>query len=130
MVSFGFRNARKKSVSIGQKDAIARACQTALENLEDRRLLSATLFQQDATNTYVAIEAENAYNIPKQQGNGTLASWDIVTGAAANGTSSTASGGAAIRANKSGNNVASTGASATYHVHFNAPGTYRLYVRD
>jgi len=123
-------NARRKAVATNHENAIVRACQTALENLEDRRLLSSTIFQSDASNSYVAIEAENAYTTPKQQGNGALASWNVVTGAAANGNSTTASGGAALLVNKSGNNTNSTGASATYHIHFNAPGTYRLYVRD
>src|SRR5258706_14376015 len=45
---------------------------------------------------------------------------------AANGLATTASGGAALFANRPG----TSNGLATYHLHFNAPGIYKLYARD
>jgi len=132
MVRIGHNKPRRKFVSNDPKLMIARACQTALENLEDRRLLSSTVFQQDAGNTYIAVEAENGYLYAKADGSGAIAKWNVVASPAADGSATVASGGAAIQISKPAGNNGGTGASAVYHLHFNTPaGTpYRLYVRD
>src|SRR5690349_21777961 len=114
MARIGHIKPRRKFVSNDRQFAIARACQTDLENLEDRRLLSSTIFQQDAGNTYIAVEAENGYTFAKQQGNGTLATWNKVTSPAADGSTTTASGGAALQVNKSVGNTGAVGATVTY----------------
>jgi fibronectin type 3 domain-containing protein len=82
-----------------------------------------TVIQPSADNSNLAFEAENTYiTDPESDGQ----TWQVKSGTAANGLATTASGGAALFANRPG----TSNGLATYHLHFNAPGIYKLYARD
>jgi hypothetical protein len=73
-----------------------------------------TTVQQSADGS-VVFEAENGYvTDPDNDGR----TWQVKSGAAANGAATTASGGAALYSDRP---IGSNG-NVTYHIHFNAPG--------
>lgn len=170
------QNTRRKFVSTGRNNAIANACQNALENLEDRRLLSTVVetgaglssHQRHIAHVHhlghlkqlalsgaapaaaaaatpaplpagtpsviqAAADGNNkqyiAYNAvqgivtdPDSDGH----SWQVISGSpAADGGFTFPSAGAGAPVLKADN----TG-TVTYNIHFNAPGDYKLYVRD